>query len=74
MASTSQVFDADDTSAQDVVDALRFVTTWQKDSEQVAKIVDVLLEFAPATENDRGLSLLTHLVVVGGLKLVMADA
>ena len=63
----------DDATAQDVIDALRFVTMAQKSPEERAKLVDALLEFAPETDSDRGIQLITLLIAEGSLKVSLAE-
>lgn len=69
---TERRFDPWDTptiTAQDVVDALRLAFMSQKDAVHRAAIADVLLEFAPETDNNRGTALLLRLITEGTLKL-----
>lgn len=67
--SDKQVDPDEDPSAQDVVDALRFALMAQKDDAEVIKLVNVLLDFAPDTDNDRGIDLILRLASESTLKL-----
>lgn len=64
----------DDTTAQDVVDALRFLRMAQKDPVEFTRLVDCLLDFAPETDGDRGLSMIVDMVCEGSLKASLAEA
>lgn len=64
----------DDPTAQDVIDALRFVSMAQKSPGEMMKLLNALLEMAPETDGDRGIKLITDLIVEGSLKVEMADA
>jgi hypothetical protein len=63
-----------DTTAQDIIDALRFCRMAQKDPAETVKLLDALLELAPATEDSRGIRLLTDLICEGSLKVALVDA
>ena len=55
-------------TAQDVVDAIRFLFMAQKDVEQRVALVDMLVEMAPETADDRGIKLILDLLAEGSLK------
>jgi hypothetical protein len=59
----------EDTTAQDVVDALRFAFMAQKNVEERLKLVEALLEFAPETDSDRGIQLILELLAEGSLRV-----
>ena len=61
----------EDTTAQDVVDALRFLLMAQKDPGEAVKLTEAMLEFAPETNNDRGLALIVRLIAEGSLKTAL---
>jgi hypothetical protein len=63
----------EDATSQDVVDALRFLLMAQKNPTEVAKLVEAMLEFAPETENDRGIALIVRLIAEGSLKAALVD-
>lgn len=63
----------EDTTAQDVVDALRFALMAQKDPAEGLKLAKVLLEFAPETESDRGIHLIMGLIAEGAMKVEMTE-
>lgn len=65
---------SDDTTAQDVVDALRFLRMAQKDPAEFCRLVDALLEFAPETDGNRGLSMIVDLICEGSLKASLVEA
>lgn len=60
-------------TAQAVIDALRFVLMAQKDPDEVLKLVDRLLDFAPETDDNRGFELLTNLLAESVLKVSWND-
>jgi hypothetical protein len=66
--------DVEDATAQDVIDALRFVLMSQKDPTEVVRLVNVMLECAPETDGDRGLDFLLGMIVEGSLKVALTDA
>lgn len=66
-------FIAEEATAQDVIDALRMALMAQKDPAEVVKIVNVLVEFAPETDSNRGIDLLLHLITESALKVSLAD-
>jgi hypothetical protein len=72
--SSTPDFHTDDPTAQDVIDALRFALIGQKDPKERLRLVDQLLEYAPETDNDRGVAFLLHMIADGGLKVALADA
>jgi hypothetical protein len=55
-------------TAQDVVDAIRFALVNQNAVDGM-RVVELLLQFAPEPENDRGLDLLRRLLAEGVLKV-----
>lgn len=61
--------DDPDATAQDIIDALRFVLMAQDDDKEAAKLTRALLEFAPETNNDRGIKLLLQMIAEGSLKV-----
>ena len=63
--------DRDDPTAQDVIDALRFALMAQGDKAERLKLVDAMLEFAPETDNERGVKLILDLIAEGSLKVAM---
>ena len=63
-----------DPTAQDVIDALRFVLMGQKDSAEIVKLVRALVDLAPDSLNDRGVALLMNLICEGSLKVALVDA
>jgi hypothetical protein len=63
--------DPDVRTAQDVIDAMRFVLMSQKDPAEAMRIVDCLVDLAPDTENDRGITLLVDLLAEGSLKVAL---
>lgn len=67
-------FEQEEATAQDVVDALRFSLMAQKDAGERLKLVDALLEFAPETDNERGISMVLRLIAEGSLKVALVDA
>lgn len=62
-----------DPTAQDVVDALRLALMSQKGDAEAAKLTRVLLEFAPETDNDRGVKLLLRMIAEGSLKVELCE-
>jgi hypothetical protein len=58
------VTDSDDATAQDVVDALRFLRMTQKYPVAFTRLVDCLLEFAPKTNGNGGLTMGVKAVLV----------
>jgi hypothetical protein len=62
---------AEDPTAQDVIDALRFVLMAQKDPAEALKVVDCLLDFAPDTDGSRGIDLLLRLISGSTLKVAL---
>ena len=66
---------AEETTAQDVVDALRFLRMAQKDPGEFTRLVDCLLEFAPETDGNRGLSMIVDMICEGSqASLVESEA
>lgn len=65
--------DPTDATAQDVVDALRFAFMAQKDAQECMRLVHALLEYAPETDNDRGIGLLLALLGQGALKVALRE-
>lgn len=63
----------EDATAQDVIDALRFVLMAQKDAHQIKALVEVFLDFAPESESDRGIKLILDLIAEGSLRVELAD-
>lgn len=59
----------EDVTAQDVIDAIRFIFEAQKDGIQRANLVDALLEFAPETDGDGGIQLTLLLLAEGSLRV-----
>lgn len=59
----------DSTTAQDVIDALRFAFMAQKDETERVRLVEALLELAPETDSDRGIQLLLELLAEGSLRV-----
>lgn len=66
-------FEVEDTTAQDVIDALRMALMAQKEPAEVVKIVKLLVEYAPETDGNRGIDLLLHLIVESSLKVALVD-
>jgi hypothetical protein len=66
-------FDPEEATAQDVVDALRMALMAQKDPAEALKIVNVLIEYAPETNSNRGIDLLLHLITSAALKVSLTD-
>lgn len=64
----------EETTAQDVVDALRFVLMSQKDPRELVKVTTALLEMAPETDDSRGVGLLIDMICEGSLKVALTDA
>ena len=64
---------SDDTTAQDVVDALRIVLMSQKDPREIVRLVDCLVEFAPETDSSRGIDLLLSMIAEGSLKVALTE-
>ncbi len=62
---------SDDYTAQDVIDALRFAMMAQKDPVEVFKLLNTLIEYAPETESDRGITFLLELITEGILKVAL---
>ena len=62
-----------DPTAQDVVDALRFLRMAQKDAVEFCRLVDALLELAPETDGNRGLTMIVDLICEGSLKASLVD-
>jgi len=62
----------EDCTAQDVVDALRFLFMAQADPQERMELVHMFFEFAPETDNNRGIRLITRLLAEGSLKLSVA--
>jgi hypothetical protein len=72
-ATTAPDFHKEDPSAQDVIDALRIALAAHKDDPaEVARIVSVLVEYAPETDSNRGIDLLLHLITQSVLKASVA--
>ena len=67
-------FEPSEATAQDVIDAMRFSLMAQTDPSERLKIVDALLEFAPETDNDRGVAFVLRLIAEGSLKVALVDA
>lgn len=67
-------FELEEVTAQDVIDALRFALMAQSDPAERLKIVDALLEFAPETDNSRGVAMVLRLIAEGSLKVALVDA
>lgn len=65
---------AEEITAQDVVDALRFVGMSQRDPAEMVKVTVALLELAPETPDDRGVRLLINMICEGSLKVALTDA
>jgi hypothetical protein len=65
--------DPSEATAQDVVDAMRFALMAQKDPVERLRLFDALLEFAPETDNDRGISFVLNLIAEGSLKLALVE-
>lgn len=63
----------DDPTAQDVIDAMRFVTTAQKDPAELHKIFLTLLEWAPETDSNRGIELIMRLLLEASLKVTLTE-
>lgn len=61
----------EETTAQDVVDALRFILIAQKHPGELVKIVKALVEMAPEADGDRALKLLLDLICAGSLKVAL---
>ena len=68
MESANRRGDSVNPTAQDVVDAIRFLFMAQKDVEQRVALVDMLVEMAPETADDRGIKLILDLLAEGSLK------
>lgn len=66
-------FELEDATAQDVIDALRFSLMAQNDPAERLRLVDALLEFAPETDNDRGIAMVLRLIAEGSLKVALVD-
>lgn len=64
----------EDPTAQDVIDALRIALMAQKDPAEAIKIVNMLVDFAPETNSNRGIDLLLRLISEASLKVSMVDA
>lgn len=64
----------EETTAQDVVDALRFVLMSQKDPRELVKVTTALLDMAPETDDSRGMRLLIDMICEGSLKVALTDA
>lgn len=60
---------SEDATAQDVIDALRLVLMGQQDPEEAQALVRMLLEFAPETDSNRGVELVTSLIAEGSLRV-----
>lgn len=60
-------------TAQDVIDALRMALMAQKDPAEALKIVNLLVEYAPETDTNRGIDLLLHLITSAALKVSLTD-
>lgn len=61
-------------TAQDVIDALRLAVMAQKeDPERIAALTEMMLEFAPETDSNRGIDLLLSLIAEGSLKVEAAQ-
>lgn len=58
-----------ETTAQDVIDALRFALLAQNDAERVHGLVRMLLDLAPETGSDRGLKVILDLIAEGSLRV-----
>ncbi len=65
---------SEDATAQDVIDALRLVLMSQKAPEEAATLVEMLLEFAPGTDSNRGIELVMSLIAEGSLRVEAAVA
>lgn len=63
----------DDATAQDVVDALRFLRMAQKDSAEFTRLVDCLLDFAPETDGNSGLTMIVDMICEGSLKATLVE-
>lgn len=63
----------DETTAEDVVEALR-LALMQKgpNSEEALKLVRLLLDYAPDSASSRGLDLLTALILEGAISVAIA--
>lgn len=61
----------DHVTAQVVIDTMRFALGAQKDPRQRMRIVEALLGLAPATEDDKGIEFIRHLIVEGRLSVQM---
>lgn len=67
-------FELDDSiTSQDVIDALRFALMAQKDDREIVKLLEALIEWAPDTNGDRGVSMVLRLIAEGSLKVAMVD-
>lgn len=74
LAASCEDFDAykeEHVTAQVVVDAIRFLLMAQDDGAKALRIVKELLEWAPATDNDRGIALIMRMLSEGSLKAEM---
>jgi hypothetical protein len=60
-------------TAQDVIDALRFLRMAQKDPVEFTRLVDCLLDFAPETDGNRGLKMIVDMICEGSLKASLVD-
>ena len=58
-------------TAQDVVDALRFLLAEQDDPAEAVRIANAVLTYAPETDADRGISLILRLIAEGSLKVAL---
>jgi hypothetical protein len=56
---------ADNPTAQDVIDAMRFVLMAQDDPEERLKLIDRLLEWAPETDGNKGVELIYESLAEG---------
>jgi len=71
---TSPDYNIEDPTAQDVIDAMRLTLTAQKDPAERLRLVETLLDLAPAYESNRGLALVRRMIVNGALKVAVVDA
>ena len=62
-----------DPTAQDVIDALRIAFMAQSDDAEVAKLARALVDFAPETDNDRGIQFLLELIAEGNIKVSLYE-
>lgn len=64
---------AEDPTAQDVIDALRVALMAQKDPAKALAVVNMLVEFAPETDSNRGIDLLLRLIAEASLRVELVD-